>query len=89
MRILEGEDKMVSSECKELFRVELKGLTPEPVPTARIEVKLEITDSAILRCWAKDLVSGKEGYQEIQYSTGLTDEEVQQKREELRKNLQK
>lgn len=85
IRILEGEDKAEADQCKELFRIELRNLPHEPVPSQRIEVRLEITDSGILRCWARDLVGGKDEFHEIKHSTGLTEDEVKQKREELKK----
>lgn len=86
--ILEGEMGEIATSCKGLFEIMMSNLPPDPALSERIEVKLEITDSGILKCWARDLLSNNSQFKEVKHSTGLSDDEVQRKKDELSK-LQK
>lgn len=83
IRILEGEEKALADECKEIFQVSLSNLPHEAVPTERIEVKLEITPSGILRCYACDTAGSDSVSKEIEHKTGMSEKEVQAKKKEL------
>ncbi|OGR74252.1 MAG: hypothetical protein A2089_03690 [Elusimicrobia bacterium GWD2_63_28] len=83
IRLLEGEEGGLATECKEIFQVSLSNLPHEAVPTERIEVKLEITTSGILRCYARDTAGTGTVFKEIAHKTGLSDAEVQAKKKDL------
>jgi len=89
IRVLEGDDNVAADKCQELLKVEMNGLPQESVPTARIEVTFEYSQSGILKCIARDLVSGKTTPGEISHTSGLSKKEIDEKRKELEQKLKK
>ena len=85
VRLLEGEPGTLADDCKEIFRIQLTDLPPEANPTERIEVKLELTPSGILRCYVRDTAGKSTVFKEIEHKTGLSKDEVQAKKRDLDK----
>lgn len=78
IRVLQGERKM-ANDNKEIGRFDLTDIPPAPRGTPQIEVAFDIDADGILHVSAKDMASGKEQKIRIEASSGLSEDEIQQK----------
>jgi molecular chaperone DnaK (HSP70) len=67
IKILEGEDGAVASDCLSLGHFELLDLPPRPDLIGRIEVTLSLDSNGLLSAKARDNASGKASEMEIDY----------------------
>ncbi len=78
IRVLQGERKM-AEDNKEIGRFDLADIPPAPRGTPQIEVSFDIDADGILHVSAKDSASGKEQKIRIEASSGLNEQEIQEK----------
>ena len=76
IHILQGEREM-ANDNKSLGRFVLSGIAPAPRGIPQIEVILDIDASGVLHVTAKDKGTGKEQKITVQWSTGMSDDEVE------------
>ncbi len=81
IHVLQGERPM-ASDNRTLGRFQLTGIPPAPRGVPQIEVSFDIDANGILNVTARDQGTGKEQQIEIKSSSGLTEDEVEQMREE-------
>lgn len=77
VHVVQGEREM-AADNKSLGRFILDGIAPAPRGVPQIEVSFDIDTNGILNVKAKDKGTGKEQHITIQGSTGLSDEEIEQ-----------
>ncbi|PID45748.1 MAG: molecular chaperone DnaK [Proteobacteria bacterium] len=77
VHVLQGEREMASGN-KSLGRFDLTDIPPAPRGVPQIEVSLDIDANGILNVSAKDKATGKEQSIQIQASSGLSDDEIEQ-----------
>lgn len=78
IHVLQGEREM-ANDNKSIGRFKLDGIAPAPRGVPQIEVTFDIDANGILNVTAKDKGTGKEQHITIVASSGLTDEEIEQK----------
>ncbi len=81
IHVLQGEREM-AKDNRTLDRFRLTGIPPAPRGVPQIEVTFDIDADGILNVSAKDKGSGKEESIEIQSSSGLDEEDIEQMVEE-------
>ncbi|MFO7956162.1 MAG: molecular chaperone DnaK [Candidatus Brocadiia bacterium] len=81
IHVLQGERPM-ASDNRTLGRFQLTGIPPAPRGVPQIEVSFDIDADGILNVTARDQGTGKEQQIEIKSSSGLTEDDVEQMREE-------
>ena len=77
IQVFQGERKMAVNN-RILGKFDLTGIPAARRGTPQIEVKFDIDQNGILNVSAKDLGTGKEANVEIKQSSGLSDEEIEQ-----------
>lgn len=87
IHVLQGEREM-AADNKSLGRFILDGIPPARRGMPQIEVTFDIDSNGILNVTAKDKNSGKEQKITIQNSTNLSEEEVEQMKQDAEKNAQ-
>ncbi len=85
IHVLQGERPM-AADNKSLGRFILDGIPPAPRGIPQIEVTFSIDANGILKVTAKDKATGKKQDIEIKNATQLTEEEVEEMREEAEKH---
>ncbi|HUV39182.1 MAG TPA: molecular chaperone DnaK, partial [Planctomycetota bacterium] len=75
IHVLQGE-RDFANDNRTLGRFQLTGIPPAPRGRPQIEVTFDINADGILNVSAKDLGTQKEQHITIQYSSGLSDDEV-------------
>jgi len=83
VHVLQGEREM-AADNRTIGRFQLTGLPPAPRGTPQIEVTFDIDANGILNVSAKDEATGKEQSIRIEASSGLTETEIDQMRDEAR-----
>src|SRR5437867_2146780 len=83
IHVLQGERPM-SGDNKSIGRFVLDGILPAPRGIPQIEVSFDIDANGILSVSAKDKGTGREQRITITASSGLTQEEIEQRSEERR-----
>ena len=78
----------MASDNKSLGRFNLDGIPPAPRGMPKIEVSFDIDANGILSVKAKDQTSGKEQSIRIEASSGLSDAQVEQMRQDADKNAE-
>lgn len=81
INVLQGEREM-AADNKSLGRFILDGIPPARRGVPQIEVKFDIDSNGILNVSAKDKTSGKEQSITIENSTNLSEEEIDQMKQE-------
>ena len=81
IHVLQGERSM-ATDNKALARFILDGILPAPRGVPQIEVEFNIDANGIVTVAARDQATGKEQHITIQASSGLSDDEVDQLRNE-------
>ncbi len=87
IHILQGERPM-APDNKSLGKFHLDGIPPAPRGVPQIEVEFNIDANGILNVSAKDKASGKSQSIRIESSSGLSDEEINNMREEAERNAE-
>ncbi|MDY0201149.1 MAG: molecular chaperone DnaK [Tenuifilaceae bacterium] len=85
IHVLQGERPMASAN-KTIGRFHLDGIPPAPRGIPQVEVTFDIDANGILNVSAKDKGTGKEQRIRIEASSGLTDAEIKQMKEEAKAN---
>ncbi len=85
IHVLQGERPM-ASDNKSLGRFILDGIPPAPRGVPQIEVTFSIDANGILRVTAKDKATGKKQDIEIKNATQLSEDEVEEMKEEAEKH---
>ncbi|MCL4105616.1 UNVERIFIED_CONTAM: hypothetical protein GTU68_057491 [Idotea baltica] len=85
VHILQGERPM-ASQNRTLGKFHLDGIPPAPRGVPQVEVTFDIDANGILNVVAKDKATGKEQSIRIEASTGLSDAEIEQMRNEAKAN---
>ena len=83
VHVLQGEREM-AADNRTIGRFQLTGLPPAPRGTPQIEVTFDIDANGILNVSAKDEATDKEQSIRIEASSGLTETEIDQMRDEAR-----
>ncbi|MBN1360438.1 MAG: Hsp70 family protein [Sedimentisphaerales bacterium] len=73
IRVLDGHEGALASDCLELGQFELVDLPARPDLIGRIEITFHIDANAMLTATARDTVSGKTGELQIAYKGGRHD----------------
>jgi len=76
IRVLQGERNM-ANDNKEIGRFDLTDIPPAPRGTPQIEVAFDIDADGILHVSGKDTATGKEQKIRIEFSSGLSEDEIQ------------
>ncbi|MDA3838527.1 MAG: molecular chaperone DnaK [Candidatus Delongbacteria bacterium] len=79
IHVLQGERPM-APDNKTIGRFQLDGITPAPRGVPQIEVTFDIDANGILSVSAKDKATGKTQNIKIEFSSGLSDEEIEKMR---------
>jgi molecular chaperone DnaK len=87
IHVLQGERAM-AVDNKSLGRFILDGIPPAPRGIPQVEVTFDINANGILEVTAKDKATGKSQNITITASSGLSDEEVEQMREEAERHAE-
>ncbi len=87
IHVLQGERPM-AADNRTLGRFQLTGIPPAPRGVPQIEVSFDIDANGILNVKARDLGTGKEQEIEIKSSSGLTEDEVEDMREEAEEHAE-
>src|ERR1051325_8383941 len=87
IHVLQGERPM-AKDNRTIGRSRLDGIPPAPRGVPQIEVTFDIDANGILHVSAKDKGTGKEQKIRIEASSGLTDAEIKQMKEEAEKNAE-
>ena len=87
IHVLQGERAM-ADDNKSLGRFILDGIPPAPRGVPQIEVTFDINANGILEVTAEDKASGKSQNITIEASSGLSEEEVEQMRQEAKQHAQ-
>ncbi|NCO11953.1 MAG: molecular chaperone DnaK [Candidatus Pacebacteria bacterium CG_4_10_14_3_um_filter_34_15] len=85
INVLQGEREM-AADNKTLGRFVLDGIPPAPRGVPQIEVTFDIDSNGILNVTAKDKNTSKEQKITIQNSTNLSDDEVEQMKQDAEKH---
>jgi len=85
IHVLQGEREM-APDNKSLGRFVLDGIPPAPRGVPQVEVTFDIDANGILKVSAKDKATNKEQSIRIEGSSGLSDEEVNQMKEDATKH---
>jgi len=85
IKVLQGERYMAADNSL-LGRFNLVGIPPAPKGVPQIEVTFDIDANGIVNVSAKDKATGKEQMIKIQSDGGLSEAEIQQKKEEAESN---
>ena len=85
INVLQGEREM-AADNKTLGRFVLDGIPPAPRGVPQIEVTFDIDSNGILNVTAKDKNTNKEQKITIQNSTNLSDDEVEQMKQDAEKH---
>lgn len=85
IQVFQGERKMAINN-RLLGKFDLTGIPAARRGTPQIEVKFDIDQNGILNVSAKDLGTGKEANVEIKQSSGLSDEEIEQMKQDAEMN---
>ncbi|MFB0945505.1 MAG: Hsp70 family protein, partial [Spirosomataceae bacterium] len=85
LHVLQGE-RPLASQNRTLGRFHLDGIPPSPRGVPQVEVTFDVDANGILSVTAKDKGTGKEQNIRIEASSGLSDAEIQQMREEAKAN---
>src|SRR5690554_2223066 len=85
IHVLQGERSM-ASDNKTLGRFQLTDIPPAPRGTPQIEVTFDIDANGIMNISAKDKGTGKEQSIKIEASSGLSEEEIERKKNEAKAN---
>lgn len=85
IHVLQGEREMAKYN-KTLGKFDLVGLPPAPRGIPQVEVTFDIDANGIVHVSAKDKATGKEQSIRIQASSGLSEEEIKQMREDAEKH---
>ena len=85
VHVLQGERPM-AGDNKTLGRFVLDGIPPAPRGVPQVEVSFDIDANGILGVTAKDKATGKEQKITIKNATNLSDEEVEQMKQEAAKH---
>jgi molecular chaperone DnaK len=85
INVLQGEREM-ASDNRSLGRFILDGIPPARRGTPQVEVTFDIDSNGILNVSAKDKTTNKEQKITIQNSTNLSDEEVEQMKQDAEKH---
>jgi molecular chaperone DnaK len=87
VHVLQGERAM-AGDNRTLGRFHLVGIPPAPRGVPQIEVTFDIDANGILNVSAKDVATGKHTAITITASSGLTDQEIEQKRKDAELHLE-
>ena len=87
IHILQGERPM-AKDNRTIGRFHLDGLPPAPRGVPQIEVTFDIDANGILHVGAKDKATGKEQKIRIEASSGLSDADIKNMKEEAEKNAE-
>ena len=87
IQVFQGERKMAVNN-RILGKFDLTGIPAARRGTPQIEVKFDIDQNGILNVSAKDLGTGKEANVEIKQSSGLSDEEIEQMKQDAEMNAE-
>lgn len=87
INVLQGEREM-AVDNKSLGRFILDGIPPAPRGVPQIEVKFDIDSNGILNVSAKDKTSGKKQSITIKNTTNLTEEEIEQMKQEAEEHAE-
>ncbi len=85
IHVLQGERPM-AKDNKTIGKFHLDGIPPAPRGIPQIEVTFDIDANGILNVSAKDKGTGKEQSIRIEASTGLSDDEIKNMKEEAKAN---
>lgn len=88
IHVLQGERPM-AADNKTLGRFELTDIPAAPRGVPQIQVTFDIDKNGIVNVSAKDLGTGKEQKITIQSASGLSDEEIERMKKELKNTLKK
>ena len=81
VKVFQGERAM-ANDNRLLGDFNLDGIPPAPRGVPQVEVKFDIDQNGILHVSAKDLGTGKEQKVRIEQSAGLSDDEIERRRNE-------
>ncbi len=87
VHVVQGERQM-AADNKSLGRFILDGIAPAPRGVPQIEVTFDIDTNGILHVSAEDKGTGKKQHITIQGSTGLSDEEVEQMKQDAEEHAE-
>lgn len=87
IHVLQGERKM-AKDNRSVGRFILSDIPPAPRGVPQIEVSFDIDANGMLNVSAKDKGTGKEQSITIEASTGLSDAEIEQMKEEAKRNAE-
>ncbi|MCK5760326.1 MAG: Hsp70 family protein, partial [Candidatus Delongbacteria bacterium] len=85
IHVLQGERPM-APDNKTIGRFQLDGITPAPRGVPQIEVSFDIDANGILSVSAKDKATGKTQNIKIEFSSGLSDEEIEKMKADAKAN---
>ena len=85
IHVLQGERPM-APDNKTIGRFQLDGITPAPRGVPQIEVNFDIDANGILSVSAKDKATGKTQHIKIEFSSGLSDEEIERMKADAKAN---
>ena len=85
IHVLQGERPM-APDNKTIGRFQLDGITPAPRGVPQIEVSFDIDANGILSVSAKDKATGKTQHIKIEFSSGLSDEEIEKMKADAKAN---
>jgi molecular chaperone DnaK len=85
IQVFQGERKMAVNN-RTLGKFDLTGIPPAPRGVPQVEVKFDIDQNGILNVSAKDLGTGKEANVEIKESSGLSESEIEQMKQDAEVN---
>ncbi|MEQ9297812.1 MAG: molecular chaperone DnaK [Cyclobacteriaceae bacterium] len=85
IHVLQGERSM-AKDNRTIGRFHLDGIPPSPRGVPQIEVTFDIDANGIMNVSAKDKGTGKEQKIRIEASSGLTDEEIENMKNEAKAN---
>ncbi len=85
INVLQGERSM-AADNRSIGRFQLSDIPPAPRGVPQIEVSFDIDANGIINVSAKDKATGKEQKIRIEASSGLSDQEIQQMKDEAAAN---
>ncbi|MCP4551678.1 MAG: molecular chaperone DnaK [Bacteroidetes bacterium] len=85
IHVLQGERPM-ANQNKSIGRFHLDGLPPAPRGVPQVEVSFDIDSNGILNVAAQDKATGKTQNIRIEASSGISDDEIQQMKDEANAN---
>ncbi|MCL4128109.1 UNVERIFIED_CONTAM: hypothetical protein GTU68_041589 [Idotea baltica] len=87
IQVFQGERKMAVNN-RLLGKFDLTDIPPAPRGVPQVEVKFDIDQNGILNVSAKDLGTGKEANVEIKESSGLSENEIEQMKQDAEVNAE-